>query len=130
MIGNRNKFSGQNVKWIVAVTAIFAASSLVTACSRSDRDDLTTRAEKSSEDLKRSGEKMKVSVNDATITAKVKAAYLADEAVKGLKINVTTNEGVVTLDGSVASEREHQRAIQIAQGTEGVARIDDKLRVN
>ena len=59
-------------------------------------------------------------IDDAGITAKVKNRLLEDPAVKGLKIDVDTREGVVYLTGSIPGAGERDRAVQIARATEGV----------
>jgi hyperosmotically inducible protein len=63
-------------------------------------------------------------VDDTLITTKVKASFAADPQVSALAISVDTESGVVTLSGVVESEAERQRAIQLAQGIEGVKRVD------
>ena len=59
-------------------------------------------------------------VDDAGITAKVKTRLLDDPAVRGLKIDVDTREGVVYLTGSIPGDAERDMAVQIARATEGV----------
>ena len=54
---------------------------------------------------------------------------LADPMVKGLKIDVDTNNGVVTLSGDVASKAEMDKAVTIARGTSGVSRVVSNLHV-
>jgi hyperosmotically inducible protein len=69
-------------------------------------------------------------VDDTLITTKVKASFAADPQVSALAITVETENGVVTLSGVVENEAERQRAIQLAQGMEGVTRVDaNKLLV-
>jgi hyperosmotically inducible periplasmic protein len=69
-------------------------------------------------------------LDDMLITTKVKASFAADPQVSALAISVETNHGVVTLSGVVENEAEQQRAIQLAQGMEGVTRVDaNKLLV-
>lgn len=68
-------------------------------------------------------------VTDAALTSAVKAKFLADSKVSGLKIDVDTNNGVVTLTGNVASKGEAQEAVKLARSTEGVRQVVDKLRV-
>ena len=63
-------------------------------------------------------------VDDTIITGKIKASFAADPEVSALAIDVDTANGVVTLTGVVGSEPERQRAIQLAQGTEGVRRVE------
>jgi hyperosmotically inducible protein len=67
--------------------------------------------------------------SDAAITTAVKTKFLADSMVGGLKINVDTNDHVVTLSGNVASRAEADRAVMMARNTEGVTRVVDNLRV-
>ena len=66
---------------------------------------------------------------DAAITSVVKAKFLADTTVKGLKIDVDTSAGVVTLNGTVSSRAEADRAMMMARNTEGVTRVIDNLKV-
>ncbi len=67
-------------------------------------------------------------VDDAAITAKVKARLLADALVGGLKIDVDTNGGVVTLSGdNLKSQAEIDQAIRLARGVEGVREVRSNL---
>lgn len=68
-------------------------------------------------------------VTDAAITTAVKAKLLADTTVGGLDIDVDTNNGVVTLSGTVESRNEANQAVQLARDTEGVNRVVDQLKV-
>jgi hyperosmotically inducible periplasmic protein len=63
------------------------------------------------------------SPEDARITTEVKARLAADPLVGASVVDVDTSRGVVSLRGSVASEQERQRAIQLAQGVAGVQEI-------
>jgi osmotically-inducible protein OsmY len=60
---------------------------------------------------------------DTRITTEVKARLAADPLVRASAIDVDTSRGVVRLRGSVASEQERQRAIQLTQGVAGVQEI-------
>ncbi|MGD9945709.1 MAG: BON domain-containing protein [Burkholderiaceae bacterium] len=68
-------------------------------------------------------------VSDASITAKVKAALIGDETTKARQINVDTSRGVVKLTGSVDTQAAADRAVQIAQATEGVNSVQNQLTV-
>lgn len=59
-------------------------------------------------------------LDDAGITMRVKARLLDDPGVKGLRIDVDTRDGVVFLTGSVSSEAERNKAVELARMTEGV----------
>src|ERR1700720_3624122 len=62
-------------------------------------------------------EKTATVAEDAAITAKVKAAILAEPGLKSLQINVDTNGATVTLSGSVDNADLRERAKQIASNT-------------
>jgi hyperosmotically inducible protein len=49
---------------------------------------------------------------------------LADSVVSASNIDVDTTNGAVSLNGIVKSEQERQRAIQLAQSTQGVRMVD------
>ena len=68
-------------------------------------------------------------IDDATITGKVKAALLQSPDVKGLDVNVDTVSGKVTLKGSVDTQTQADRAVQIARSNEGVKDVDSQLMV-
>ena len=63
------------------------------------------------------------------ITMKIQAKYFLDAEVKGRNIDVTTQNGVVTLDGTVESAAEKRQAVLLARSTEGVTDVRDQLKV-
>ena len=69
-------------------------------------------------------------IDDATITGRVKTAMLNDPDVAGLKIDVDTFKGVVTLSGAVKSQTEADKAIAIARRTPGVSDVKSTLQIN
>lgn len=69
-------------------------------------------------------------IDDATITGRVKTAMLNDPDVAGLKIDVDTFKGVVTLSGAVKSQTEADRAMAIARRTPGVTDVKSTLQIN
>jgi hyperosmotically inducible periplasmic protein len=66
---------------------------------------------------------------DPGLTVEIKTRLLADPMVSGLKINVDTKDRVVTLTGTVSSQAEKARALEIARGVENVVRLEDRLTV-
>ena len=66
---------------------------------------------------------------DAALTAAVKTKFLADTKVSGLKIDVDTSKGVVTLTGTVPTADERTHAVAIAKETDGVKSVVNKLKV-
>jgi hyperosmotically inducible protein len=75
------------------------------------------------------GKSIGETIDDATITARVKTALLNDPEVGGLKIDVDTTLGVVTMSGIVKSRAEEQRAVQLARGIPGVREVRSTLVV-
>ena len=68
-------------------------------------------------------------IDDTTITTRVKTAMLNDPNVGGLRIDVDTFKGVVTLSGRVKSQAEHDKAIQVARSISGVVDVKDGLQI-
>jgi osmotically-inducible protein OsmY len=106
--------------FVVMMAVAFGTGSV--ACDRpSVTDDRQPAAEAT--------DASKAPVSDSWITTKIEAQYFADADVKGRHIDVTTTNGAVMLDGRVDSERVRQRAVEIAQKTDGVSSVDDSLEV-
>lgn len=63
-------------------------------------------------------------ISDAWITSKVKSSYLFSRSLSGLDISVDTNNGKVTLEGSVDTEAEKGLAEQTAKNIRGVREVD------
>ena len=68
-------------------------------------------------------------LDDASITAKVKAAFAGDKWVKGRDISVRTDHGVVDLTGNVGSKDESDRATELATKTKAVSAVHNNLTV-
>lgn len=68
--------------------------------------------------------------SDPGITTAVKSKLAADDTVKAYQINVDTDGGVVTLTGTVPTAAARDRALEVARGTDGVTRVEDRLTVN
>ena len=61
--------------------------------------------------------------SDTWITTKVKSSLLAEDATPGMDIEVETNNGVVSLSGTVATKAEREMAINKAKSIEGVREV-------
>lgn len=68
-------------------------------------------------------------VDDATITAKVKAALAKDPDVKAYQVSVETYRGVVQLSGFVDSDTNIRRAGELARQIAGVRSVKNDIRV-
>ncbi|MBI2222374.1 MAG: BON domain-containing protein [Acidobacteria bacterium] len=69
-------------------------------------------------------------IDDATITTRVKTALLNDPDVGGLRIDVDTTVGVGTLSGVVKSQAEADKAVAVARKIGGVKDVKSTLQVN
>ena len=61
---------------------------------------------------------------DGWITTKVKSEFATNKMVKATDVTVNTSDGVVTLGGTVASEKEKTSAVSIAKKVKGVKSVD------
>jgi osmotically-inducible protein OsmY len=75
------------------------------------------------------GKSVGETIDDATITTRVKTAMLNDPEVGGLRIDVDTFKGVVTLSGRVKSKNEEAKAVAIARKIGGVTDVKSTLQV-
>lgn len=62
-------------------------------------------------------------ISDSWITAKVKSSFMYSSNISGGDIDVSTNDGIVTLTGKVASGSERSLAIETAQNIRGVKSV-------
>lgn len=68
-------------------------------------------------------------VDDSAITAKVKAALIADSRTKAHQIEVKTYKGVVSLGGFVATDAEKQAAESVTGNVVGVVKVENGIKV-
>jgi osmotically-inducible protein OsmY len=68
-------------------------------------------------------------VEDGVVTAKVKAALVADPVTKTHQITVETFKGTVQLSGFVESDEARSRALQLARNVDGVRKVKDAMEV-
>jgi len=91
------------------------------------KEKTVAAGEKTKDATKSAAKKTATVLTDAEITAAVKTKLLADTTVGGLKIDVDTAHGVVTLTGPVKSATEKTEAIRLAKETKGVKKVVSKL---
>lgn len=68
-------------------------------------------------------------VDDAMITAKIKAALANNPGTSALAISVETTDQTVQLTGSVENKDEKEKAESIARSVTGVKEVENKLKV-
>lgn len=111
-----------------------AAMIAAIGCSPRDRQEVSDTARNTAADVRQSTEvaanKAEKAIEDTVITAKVKSALLADSTVKGLNIEVETQQGTVTLSGNAKSDMERTQAEKLAMGIEGVRGVVNRISVS
>jgi hyperosmotically inducible protein len=114
--------------------ALAAGTLLMVGCDqRAPMDSTAAKVDRAADKVEvtasNAADKTAMVADDAAITAKVKAAILAEPGLKSLQINVDTNSATVTLSGSVDNADLRDRAKQIATSTAGVKGVVDQLTV-
>lgn len=67
---------------------------------------------------------------DDKLATGIKANLFSDPTTKSANLNVAVKDGIVTLTGDVPSADVELQAMKIANGTAGVKRVDDQIKVN
>jgi hyperosmotically inducible periplasmic protein len=106
---------------LLAVFCILGLAAFTVACPdrRGEADRAAEREERTFPEFQ-----------DATITGRVHAQLATDEGLRTLTdIDVTTEDGVVRLEGEVPNENMRQRAEAVAKQVDGVRRVQNDLKV-
>lgn len=123
-----------SLKPLVVATALASSLLLVGGCGQQGTNStvgqkMDRTADKVADTTSNASAKVAMAADDTAITAKVKAALIAEPGLKSTEINVDTKEATVTLSGTVASNEMRDRAKQIASSTSGVKNVVDNLVV-
>lgn len=93
---------------------------------RSVRNQMTVAGQASGEPVThRIGEK----IDDASITAQVKASLLFHRSTSALATKVVTRDGVVTIRGEARNAAEKDLVGKLAQDVSGVRKVDNRMRI-
>jgi hyperosmotically inducible protein len=119
---------------MLLLASVAAASLVVSACERQPSDSPTAQrlnsgAAKLADKGAQVANQVATATDDTMITAKVKAALLAEPGLRSADISVETRDATVTLSGSVPSTDLREKAKQLAVTTEGVKGVVDNLSV-
>lgn len=76
-----------------------------------------------------SGSSAGQAIDDTVLTTKVKAAFVKDEVVDALDIQVKTYNGTVQLSGFATSAEERNRAVELARAVEGVKEVRNDIEL-
>lgn len=75
------------------------------------------------------GKSAGTTLDDATITASVKTKLVADKASNLTRVDVDTNNGIVSLNGTVETLEQRARAEQLAREASGVKQVMNNLQI-
>jgi hyperosmotically inducible periplasmic protein len=124
LLWRKKSMNTQNKLLVLAVTLVSALS--IAGCGKSE-EKARAPGEAPTATAPEAKTTVGTTIDDSTITTKVKSALLADPDVKGLDIKVETNKGEVQLSGFVDSQTQIDRAISVARGVEGVKNVQNKM---
>lgn len=86
--------------------------------------------QKAGDSIKEQYSKSKSSVHNMGIEGRVYGRLHWDKSLKGATIDLSmSGAGVITLEGTVATEKAKTRAVDLAQETEGVEQVVDHLAI-
>jgi hyperosmotically inducible periplasmic protein len=114
--------------WVLILIAGLGFSFACTSAKNTGtaiKEGTTEAAQETGEAAEHVGQK----VEDGSITAAVKMKFANDEVVKASAIDVDTKDGYVTLNGTVASQVEADRAVTLARTVDGVKEVRSNLIV-
>ena len=66
-------------------------------------------------------------IDDSVITSRVNMAFIGDDKISSMDINVDTHEGTVYLYGKILDDKEEQEIIKIVKNVHGVKNVVSKL---
>lgn len=92
-------------------------------------DGLRDSAAAAAQSTANAAERAADAITDASITAAVKTALVADPSLRATKIEVTTKQGAVVLQGPAPDEKSRQRAEVLAAAPKGVSKVENHLVV-
>ncbi len=109
---------------MLVVSALCAMCAVCTSCTMSCTKDKN--------DNQTSDCPSDVSQADWKITGNVKKKLMGDSSLSSSArmVSVTTNNGVVTLTGNVASRDESRKVVSLVESVDGVKNVDNQLVVS
>lgn len=68
-------------------------------------------------------------IQDLVLIASIEKRLFRASELRGIEFEVTSTNGAVALDGKVATEKEKQRALRLAQSVAGVKSVSNHIQV-
>jgi hyperosmotically inducible periplasmic protein len=115
--------------WSVNGWAIGPASATRPAAGVTPRERGAELTREAARTANAAANRLEGALSDGALTAKISSKLALDDHVNARTINVDTTASVVTLRGTVDSDAERERALQLARDTRGVTRVVDALQL-
>lgn len=115
-------YDGRTLGWRLDATVDAAGSKVDQGV-----DDLRRAASSAAQGTAAAADRVADAMSDTAITAAVKTALAADPSLSAVKIDVSTTQGVVRLEGPAPDAKSRQRAEVLALAPAGVTRVDNRL---
>jgi hypothetical protein len=77
----------------------------------------------------RAAQRVDQTLAEAALTGKIKAKIALDDTVKAADVKVHSQQGIVTLSGTVHSTAQRDRLLQLARETAGVSSVVNQITV-
>jgi osmotically-inducible protein OsmY len=120
----KNQVAHEAEKWTSTVQEKFHDLT-----SEAVRDELAKTSMVIREKAAQAGHAIMDATANARTTAAIKTKLLAEPGVPGMRINVDTSGGIVTLSGTVSTPDQVARAIRITLDTEGITKVISTIQV-
>lgn len=121
-----------NKKFAMAAAVVVACAGFgLVGCHRkqSAGDQIKQGAQQMGQGIKQAGENAGQAAKDTGITAAVKTNLAAKQGLSSFSIHVETDNGIVTLTGTVDTESQRELAGNVAGGTSGVKGVNNEITV-
>jgi len=128
-------------RWSAALfaLAVFSLALPSTGCNKADNERLgklggvlRQKSEKliaGNNKVIRGWQTVPLHLGEVAVDARVSARLSWDRALEDTEIQVQLTEGVVELTGQVRNPEQQRRAVELAQSTLGVEKVNDRLEI-
>src|SRR5215216_2757530 len=107
--------------------ALALAMSVSGCQNRTSQAELKQTAGETADRIRTESVKAGEKLEDVWLATKIHAKFVGDREIKARDIKVSAADGVVTVNGHVLNESEHQLAVTLAKNTDGVKQVVDHL---
>jgi osmotically-inducible protein OsmY len=107
------------MKWMVALSCLL----VVLGCNKEDAQNLGSDAKNLARDAGKA-------VGGVTLAAKVNSALALKKDVDMSGLHIEAKDGVVTVGGHVGDEKARRLVLDTVEGTKGVEKVVDELRIS